>query len=263
MDESKVKITNPERVARILSKICQSNLQVFMRTEANQGLAVKGKASNIVSAKLPDGNKVLALRISNISEQGMNYLTHQEKLQVEFIMMATKVVFISKIVNADQNSVLVTFPTSLVSIERRKNARFTTNENSLGFIRMSVWQPGPEDVAAAPIFPQYRGLTGIVPIADISIGGVCIVTRFPSLCQELRRGRIDEGAALILPMQRPIATNVEVRWVKKIKEHVKDSFGATRSFTSYRFGCEFMAQSEEVAIGIKHFVAQITQSEAI
>jgi hypothetical protein len=263
MIENRVKISNPERVARILSKICQSNLQVFMRTSENQGIAVKGKASNIVAAKLPDGTKVLTLRISNISEQGMDFITHQEKLQVEFIMMATKVVFVSRVVNADQNSILVTFPNSLVSIERRKNARFATNEDSIGYVRMSVWNPQGDDLAAPPIYPQYRDLASLIPVADISLGGVCLVTPFPSISQELKRGRIDDGAQLILPMQSPVDVSMEVRWVKRVKEHVKDSYGAARAIVSYRFGCEFMAQSEPVATAIKHFVAQINQSQAI
>jgi hypothetical protein len=263
MDETKVKITNPERVARILNKICQSNLQVFMRTELNQGLAVKGKASNIVSAKLPDSTKVLTLRVSNISEPGMDYLSHQEKVQVEFIMMATKVVFVSKIISTEQNSILVSFPKSLVSIERRKNARFLTNEATIGFVRMSIWQPNYRDTTTPPVFPQYRLLAGNMPILDLSSGGICLGTRFPSVFQELKRGKIDEEAILLLPMQRPIETTLEVRWVKKIKEHAKDPLGEIRSFTSYRFGCEFRAESEEVKVGIRQFVAQLTESEAI
>lgn len=262
MDETKVKITNPERVARILSKICQSNLQVFMRAKDNLALAVKGKAANIVVAKLSETNRTLTLRISSISEQGMVYLANQDKVQVEFIMMATKVVFVSQIVMSDQNSILLAFPKSLISVERRKNTRFNTNDNIQGFIRTSVWHPPAIDLAAPPIYSHYKALEGMVAIADVSFGGICLVTRFPAISQELKRGKIDEHALLILPMQAPIKTIIEVRWVKKVKEHGKDAYGADRSYTFYKFGCEFMGHSDEVTTGLKQFVTQITQSES-
>jgi len=263
MQENKVKITNSDRVARILSKICQANLQVFVRAQDNLSLAVKAKASNILSVKLSGDNRVLTLRLSNISEQGMNYLCQKKKIRIEFIMMATKVMFVSQLVKTEQNTILVTFPKSLVSIERRKNARFSTNENALGYLKVGIWKPDMSDQTASPTYPQYRDIRGYLALADISLGGVCVQTRFPSVCQELTRGRIDESSKLILPMQAEIPIRFEVKWVKKIREHISEPDEESRPVTSYKFGCEFFGHADDIAIGIKQFMSQITQSEAI
>lgn len=263
MDQSKTKITNPERVARIINKICQANLRVFIRATENITVAVKGKASSVVAAKVPDGRRVLTIRLSNISNNGLNYLSNKQKVQIEFVLMATKVVFVSRILSKDQNQILISMPTKLVSIERRKNARYLTNENMMGFLDLSVWNNGESDFAATPIFPHYNDIKNYLSIADVSVGGICAVTQFPSVSQELNRGCLDEGASLILPMQAPIPVAFEVRWVKRIKEQKKCIDGVVRSTISYRFGCEFVNQSEAVLTALRQFMRQIGQSEAI
>jgi hypothetical protein len=263
MDQSKTQITNPERVARIINKICQANLRVFIRATENITVAVKGKASNMVSAKTPDGSRIMTIRISNISNNGLNYLANKQKIQIEFILMATKVVFVSRVLNIDQNQILISMPTKLISIERRKNARYLTNENMLGFLDLSVWNNSENDFAATPIFPHYNDIRNNISLADVSIGGVCAVTSFPSVSQELTRGCLDDGAKLIFPMQEPIPVAFEVRWVKRIKEQKKCIDGVIRSTISYRFGCEFVNQSEDSLTALRQFMRQIGQSEAI
>jgi hypothetical protein len=82
----------------------------------------------------------------------------------------------------------------------------------------------------------------------------------------LRRGLIDDRAKLILPMQDPIEVGVEVRWFKRIKEHVKLPDGrddVTAYMRSYRFGLEFINPPDQIRLGIRQFIQQLSQAGAI
>jgi len=258
MNESRLKITNPERVQRILSRMCQGSLPVMVRTTENLAVAVKGRAANLILE-----GSVRAMRISNVSMKGMEFLGNQQAVQVEFVMMSTKVVFVSRILLREQSSILLDVPESLVSIERRKNARYGTTQDLTAFVQFSIYQPPPDDMAAAPFFPHCSDVANHIALSDLSLGGICAVSRFPSLNGILRRGMVDDRAKLYLPMQSPLETSVEVRWFKRIKEHVRVNDGETRSIRSYRFGLEFVAQSEAVQMQIRTFIQRLSQADAI
>jgi hypothetical protein len=258
VNESRLKISNPPRVGRILRRICQASLQVMLRCKAQSGVAVKGRAST-----LSEELNTKVIRISNISDKGMEHLAPNNRVQVEFIMMSTKVVFVSVIVAREQNSLLVKAPDALISIERRKNARYGTASNLSAFLSLSIWQPTEADVTAPPVFPQYRNIGGFIPISDVSFGGFCAVTRFPAVNSVLRRGLIDDRAKIYLPMQPVFDVGVEVRWFKRIKEHVRDPNNAHAFMRSYRFGLEFISQSDFAKTAIRKFLQQLSQAGAI
>lgn len=257
MTENRLKISSPERIARVLRRICQASLQVMVRASEQSPTTVKGRATNLIM----DAN-VPRLRIANISDQGVQYLKDKGKVQVEFIMMSTKVVFVSQIVGREQNSLLVRMPQSLVSIERRKITRYSCTDDLMAFLKLSIWNPDPRDSTAPPYFPPYDSLSSHVPVADLSFGGLCAVTRFPAIGRVLRRGLIDDKATLVLPMQKPVNVGVEVRWFKKIREHINTD--QSKSYTrSYRFGVEFKSDAEELRLGIRQFIQQLNQQGAI
>jgi hypothetical protein len=230
----------------------------MIRVESDSGVAVKGRAANL----LFDGDHP-TMRISNISDKGVLHLTVRSRVQVEFIMMSTKVVFVSTLVAREQNSILVQMPLSLVSIERRKNARHNCTEDLTSFLSLSVWRPQPDDVTAQPFFSHFRSISNFMTVSDLSYGGLCAVTRFPSVNSVLRRGLIDDQAKLVLPMQHPIEVSIEVRWLKKIKEHVRGNVGDDSFMRSYRFGVEFVTQSEAAKLAIRQFIQQLSQAGAI
>ncbi|MEZ4741488.1 MAG: PilZ domain-containing protein [Bdellovibrionota bacterium] len=261
MQENKIKITNQDRIIRILSKTCQANLQVYLRVQENVGLAVKAKASNIISAKAKSGSKFLTLKLSGISDQGIEYLQGRSFLQAEFVMMATKITFICKLLRLEEGTVLVTFPKSLISIERRKNARFATNEQVSAFINVGK-NPAKDLATTPPVFLQYESLKGYMAVADISLGGFCMQTRFPYFYETLKRGNVEDSSSLILPMQPVIPIRYEIRWSKKITEH-KNVEQDNLSITSYKFGCEFVQVSEDVLMNLRQFFNRILQSKAI
>jgi hypothetical protein len=133
----------------------------------------------------------------------------------------------------------------------------------MGFLDLSLWKAQADDVTAPPFFSHFRSLASYIAIADISSGGLCAVTRFPSVNTVLRRGLIDDRARLVLPMQDPLEVGVEVRWLKKIKEHVKASDDPHAFMRSYRFGVEFVQQTDATRVAIRQFIQQLSQAGAI
>ena len=257
--ENRLKISNPQRINRILRRICQAKLQVIVRSTVDVTVAVKGK-----SADLMVDSPSSAMKITHISDKGAQHLGGKgSKIQVEFIMMSTKVVFASVILAAESNSIVIAMPRSLVSVERRKNARYTCTEDLNALIELSVWRPDPQDMTAPPFYSHNESLAKLIQIADISDGGLCAVTRFPAVNIVLRRWLIDENAKIILPMQDPVTVAVIVRWSKRIKELVPDKEDSQTFTRSYRFGLEFVAPSEQLQVAIRQFIQQIAQAGAI
>lgn len=256
--ENRLKISNPTRVARILRRICQASLPVIVRTSKERGVAVKGRAAEVHM----DG-AVPYMRIANISDKGVEHLLNRSRVQVEFIMMSTKVVFISSILSREESSVLIALPTSLVSIERRQNARYSTTEDLQAYLALSLWKPYSDDVTAPPYFVHYSKIGSYITVADLSFGGFCAITRFPAVNSVLRRGLIDDRAKLIFPMQEPLEVGVEIRWFKKIKEHIKSPEGGQTYMRSYRFGVQFINQSDESKVQVRQFLQRLSQAGAI
>ena len=258
MEESQLKIANGERIGRILRRICQASLQVIIRTDATSSVAIKGRAVSLIT----EGN-ARGVRISNNSEKGMAYLTDRLDAHVEFIMMSTKVIFTSRFLLREQSSIVLTIPEELISIERRKNARYFTTPDLSAFLGFSLFRPAEDDVTSAPFFLHYRDVGALVALSDLSLGGVCAVTRFPALNAVLRRGMIDDAATLHLPMQAPIPLAIEVRWFKKIREHIKTADGSSKSIRTYKCGLEFKGKNEAVEVSIRQFLQQLSQAGAI
>jgi len=258
MNENRLKISNPQRVTRILRRICQASLQVMVRSAGAPAVAVKGRAASIILDSAMPG-----MRIANISDMGITHLGANGRVQVEFVMMSTKVVFVSTIVARDQNSIVVNLPASLVSIERRKNARFTCTDALTAFLDLSLWKPSAQDPIAPPFYPHCSKVASYIAIADLSFGGLCAVARFPAINAVLRRGLIDDRAKLVLPMQEPLEVGVEIRWFKRIKEHVKGAEEEQSFMRSYRFGVEFITQTDQVRLSVRQFIQQLSQAGAI
>ena len=230
----------------------------MIRSSGEAGTSVKGRAASIVMDSAMPG-----MRISNISDKGVQHLNSVQKVQVEFVMMSTKVIFVSTILMREHNAILVSLPTSLVSIERRKNARYVCTEDLMAFLDLSLWKPQADDPTAPPFYPHYRGVGAYIPIADLSFGGLCAVTRFPAVSTVMKRGVIDDRARLVLPMQQPLEVGIEIRWFKRIREHVKEGTEEQAFMRSYRFGVEFTTQSDQVKMSIRQFIQQLSQAGAI
>ncbi len=100
-------------------------------------------------------------------------------------------------------------------------------------------------------------------IGDISMGGVSVVSRFPSICRNLQKGVIVDDALLMLPLVEPIPITFEVRWVKRFKESVQGFDGTPRTFRVYKFGLLFVNPSQRLNQEINRFIARLATAEAI
>lgn len=252
-----VKISNPERVDRILRKISSASIEVLIRIADSKSVAVRGRAAEVDTSNRPH-----TFRICNISDAGIAHLQTVETARIEFIGMTTQVMFDGKILSRDHGSVAVEFPSALFSLERRENARFIATPTNMAFVNLGCWSAAPNDVTAPPIINPYKDLASWISIADISEGGFCAVTRFPAAINALRRGIIDDHAKIILPMQPQIPVALEIRWFKRIKDRVRVE-GATRFQRTFRFGAQFVNQSDEVKLAVKQYIQQLSVAEAI
>ena len=258
--EQNIKISNPERVLRILQRVAQGGLSILVRDLSQIETAVKGRAGSSATVSRMNG-----FTISGLSERGRIYLmAHPEAtLQIEFVLMATKVVFQSKILKIDGNSVMVALPEVLTSMERRKDARYVVTPNARAFVRIDNWHPDQLDPTVVPFFEYQRDNASLLSAGDVSNGGLSIVSRFPSVCKILQRGSVLEQSALILPLEAPIPAMLEVRWVKRIRDSVQDMQGSMRTVRIYKFGIQFLNPSDHLQNEVQKFMAKLAVAEAI
>ena len=263
MEESIVKITSEERIARILEKVIQANMQVYLRWPKDPGVAVKGRLAPITELDEKSLVKGVGIRISEISEKGSRYLASKELIQVEFVLMSTKIVFASRVIFRGKEFLIVAFPTCLVSIERRKNARFKATSSHVGFIKLEHHNPSKDDFTAMPYFSSFQGLAGALKVEDVSLGGLSVSTNFPSVLPYATRGTIDEGAILTLPLQKPVLCPIEVRWIKKITATESDGAENLVKTLTIKLGFQFTSVSPELENALRIYIMQVSQAEAI
>ena len=258
--EQKIRISSPERVARLLEKVAQSRLPLLVRALSTPAIAVRGRAVQEAGVSRNQGFKII-----DISDRGLKFLSENSAggLMVEFALMSTKVEFFTSITELNTTGCTVSLPDCLMSIERRKNARFQVGGSSRAFLSMDSWLPDAEDIAAVPFFESSNELGPLILVGDISEGGVSLVTRFPSMCTVLGRSSIQETGKLYLPMANPIAFEAAIRWSKTVKDVLPDEKGVNRIIRLYRFGVQFVNPSAGLVNQIQMFIQKIGQAEAI
>lgn len=258
MTDNRIKIATPDRVLRIMQRICEANLPLMIRGEGDSSVGVKGRAAEIFLFQQGP-----LFRMDSISERGMQHLASSTKFQVEFVLSETQILFVASVVSRDSSSVILRLPKSLVSIERRKKARYVCSPSMRAFVSLSLWQPSSDDPLTPPFYAHHAALGGYLNLADLSMGGMCFFTRFPALGQSLKRGQIDHHARLYFPMLPPVEAKMEIRWVKRIKEHSKNADMDDFFHRFYRFGGEFIEPSEPLNFALRQFIQQLSQEGAL
>jgi hypothetical protein len=251
------KISTPDRIVRMLRRVCQANLPVLIRYSSDVTVAIKARAAYLVADSNPP-----YIRLNGISNVGARHLDNVKVIQVEFVMMSTKIQFVSRVLNRADDSLLLEMPRLLYSVERRKNTRYATTADLTGYLGLSVWGAKETD-PCAPAMLWNRALANQIKIVDISQTGLAVVTRFPAVARIVRRGLIDDNAMLQLPMQRPVRVSIEVRWARRLKERVETGTQEGRLSRSFRFGVTFQNLDEDARLSIAQFVQQLTQAEAV
>lgn len=259
-EERKLKISSRETVARLLEKAGQMGLPLIIRVLSVPNIAVKGRA------KLTNGGIALnGFRVTNISDRGIDFLAKNGSgdVQIEFVLSSSKLMFHTSISHFSQSDCSFTMPSYLISIERRKNARFPIMGNLPAYMAMASSKPISLDLGAAPFFESSKDLAAILPLSDISLGGLALAYRFPSIITEFSSGKRSESAFLLLPMSRPIAMETSIRWNRKTMDIVTDVDGQTRMVGVYRFGLQFVNPSEELLKSLRGFIQLIAHANAI
>ncbi|MFK7828101.1 MAG: hypothetical protein AB8G05_28385 [Oligoflexales bacterium] len=258
--ESLVKIFNKQRIVRIFQKICQSRIQVLIRLETNSTTAIKAYANKLMSKTSDSEEKQITIVLNNISDNGIKHLEGKKFIQLEFALISNKLICSSKIRQISDDELMVELPKSLTSIERRANARFKTKSECCAFVQLSKWKTSAKDLLATPYFEKHRNLATQFLVSDISVGGLCLKTFFPSISSKLSKDLIDEKAKLSLPLKKEISIGLNVRWIKKINEHIKITSSRNYIKTCYLIGCQFTEESDELLSEVKKFIKHIQET---
>lgn len=257
----KIKVSNPERIRRVLQRVAEGGLSLHIRTLQQVDTAVKGRA---VARTLADIGQTFS--ISGISERGRAHLasTSQGGVQIEFVLMSTKIVFFSRVLEIIGSEIKVSIPDYLVSMERRKDARFPVTVNTRAYVQLSNWHPDLKDLTVQPFLEYQRDIASLQHVGDLSQGGLSLVSRFPAMCRFLQRGAVLEKCNLMLPLTEPIPMVAEIRWSKRLRESIQDSnSGIPRMARIYKFGLQFINPSERLQSELQKFMARLVVADAI
>ena len=244
-DNIKSKLTNPERIARLVSRMCTGGMQVVLREESSGKVGIRGSFF-----QLRDVKNAKVIYFNNVSAHGRAKLKKGDIVKVEVIGMPSQVVFRTKVVAIVADGIVCVLPKSLISVERRANARYATSKNMMIYCELSVWKATPEDSAASPVCQEYNDVSSWLPIADMSLGGICAQSSFPSFSHVVDEYQMDPKMKLFVPMQKPIEVPVHFRWKRKIKNLVETTEGS-RYKMDYRIGIEFSDLDDEMASQFK------------
>lgn len=256
--EVKSKISNPDRIVRIISRMCEGGMYALIRTEDDSKVGIRSNFYMVDASTTPQ-----KLFFNGISEYGLEKIKEGESVRFEVIGMPSKVIFQANICKKlGMGGIVCDLPPVLISIERRAATRAPTHPNLMAYVKLGIWKPSRTNIGAPPVFGHHLEVFNWISVFDISIGGVCIRSHFPSLQSSLVGIDDDHDAQLILPMQEPIHIPVNFRWQKKIKNrHTKG--GKQRYQLEYRMGLEYIHLGEQQLMIIKNFIRQLSVADAI
>lgn|GEM_PF-1267045 len=251
-----VAISSMDRIERILAKICAAHLNVIIRRRGENMISVRGIAQDISQA----GPKTI--EIANISPVGMAHLKTARDVIVEFKGMSTHLTFTQTIIEQSESTVRIALPKQLLSLERRKNSRFKTTEENSAFLNLPSINKTPAVYGSPFASTQLNNLSNWVRLADLSEGGICLVTRFPAILRHFRRDHSLEDATLMLPMHLPLPVHAQVRWIKRIRE-MDEQLGEESFRRKILIGLQFINPSEELTLNIRKFIRTMNLADAV
>jgi hypothetical protein len=125
-----------------------------------------------------------------------------------------------------------------------------------------MWDPQPLQITSPPVFDVHPEFASRIRLADISEGGICVVSRFPGVLSTVGKGVIDDAAKIYLPMQNPLTVGIEVRWTKRIKENIAMEHEG-KFARQFRFGANFVSLTDEASLSIQQYIKQLALADAI
>jgi c-di-GMP-binding flagellar brake protein YcgR len=255
--ESKSRITEPERIQRILTKASDAKLGALIRLSESDKKAVRG---SIVGVESLDG--VNALIVGALSEKGVQYLSHASTCIIELVTVRAKIVFSVFVIRFTSDSVMLTFPTEMVNIERRKNARYSLPENQAAFLELNGWNPKVTDLEAPPVIPGMDPYSPWIKVGDLSVAGASAHLQCPGKFAIFERGYEDQAAKLHLPGRDPLSLHCVIRWTKQVSDWT-DSSARGHSTRVLAMGFEFCSIQESVRLELHRMIREISTSNAV
>jgi hypothetical protein len=257
VEQGRTEITTMTHIIAVLTRICNSSLAVVMRTSHNPDLVIKGRAVAVLQGDIK------GLRISDISDAGMEQLGTQGPVRIEFRGIKTQLIFDGAIIDNSLNSILTTLPKTLISLERRQNQRFKTIKShsvfaDIGLLRLAE-QRNSNILHCAP---NHAQLGSWLRISDVSLGGFSTTTIFGKVSEIVKKGLIDDEIYLRIPSCPPFQCRAEVRWTKKIKEQLVTEQGDFYT-RKYAIGWSFLEPTDEMSLALQKFMKAVTLADAI
>ena len=260
----KLKISDPIRVENIIQKFCSAQIQCLVRLKDEQSVGIR---ANFGARTAGEDNPYIEL--ANVSAIGLHRLKEGSVIIVEVIGSSALVVFMSQIRRRSEGTLAIDIPGMLMNVERRANLRCKTNTQNIAFAQLTCWQPAEDDVATPPGLPPFEKLRSLLSIADFSVGGLCVSTRFPSVYNFLENGMIDNQVRIWLPRSSPVVISMQVRWKKIVREKVSlpegdaSMMNNVRTLSDFRIGYQFVNPEEEKLIKIRQFMRRLMHADAI
>lgn len=206
--------------------------------------------------------KPFAVQLIDISDFGLSRLQDANRLKIEVFGQQKRISFECQILKIGNRSLWIALPKAVIESERRTRERFLTDIENMIFFNPKSWMVDGNDIAAPPIFGIYQPLASWTPVADVSFGGVCIETRFPSLLNWIEANPDCEQSEIIMPMIGPCSVVTELRWTKRIRERVKTEDTSSFAIQKYRFGLKFIDPTPEFEGQIADFINKLKINEA-
>ncbi len=245
---------------RLISIVSQSGLPLIIRSVDAPGVALKARAMAI-----PDGEKFTGFKVGNISDRGMSHLMQfgTRPFMIEFILKSEKVQFQSNLEIINRQFCVFSLPSFIESLERRRNARYPVGDSLKAFLSFKRLETDPLDLASQPAFDSAWDMASMIPVSDISIGGVGVQFRFPVLKKIIDSAKPLESTTLWLPMMASSDVDVSIRWSRPVSESLVDEDGVSRVVKSVRLGIQFLNPSELQLNNIQIFIQRLSQADAI
>ncbi len=256
----RIKVSSPEKVARVLDLVCQSGLPLIIRSTIAPGVAVRARAL----PKSPH-EPFAGVKAGNISDRGIQHLGQygRDLFQVEFILKSEKVQFFCTLQLVNRQFCLFSMPTFIESIERRKNTRLQVRENLQSYLSFQRWKTDFNDPLGQPMFESAIEFASMVPIVDMSVGGAGLSFRFPSILRDIEVARAMEPAELCLPLMAPTSLDVSVRWNRRVQSKMTSVDGGARVLTHFKVGVQFLNLSEKQVRDIEVYMQRLNHADAI
>lgn len=206
--------------------------------------------------------KPYAIQLIDISDFGISRLEEYSRLKIEVFGHKKRMSFESQVLKVGSRAIWISLPKAVIEAERRTRQRFQVGVENMVFYNSNSWVVDSEDVAAPPIFGLYKPLASWTPVADISYGGVCVETRFPSILSWVEANPFSESSEIVIPMIGPCEVSTELRWTKRIRERLHSDDKNSISIQKYRLGLEFINASSEFEAHLSEFIKRLQLYEA-